>query len=365
MLEQYAIPDPRNLQMEDRGIIEAVFTPEVQAAIAPFLNPIVDAIRSGMTVSAEDLLAQASGDELLTLLSAIVGAGSSIYSEVSNSLDPQMVSVFTVPMVDASQSLWHATIDLSDVADGPHTIDANAFDSNGVQIDNRPVYGKKFYLDRTVPSVDITVENGANSAMYTREDGVLIATALVTPDPAASASLILNPSATGSLNDVTHVIPQIIKHSDDMAMQMANIWTNIPSGAAPRLEGLTGEDFAFFLQHVYNSLGMLTLNAPGGSSQLAPFEMMIRGANNEPKLIEGEYGLRAVARDNLYNLSSDSAPVRVNIVAPDPDQAMIANIEIGDCNKDGDLEDPYESGRPGRKQYHLRQHAERQVEHQH
>jgi hypothetical protein len=39
-------------------------------------------------------------------------------------------------------------------------------------------------------------------------------------------------------------------------------------------------------------------------------------------------------------------PVRVDIVPPDPDQAVITNIEIGDCNKDGDLDDPFESGPP-------------------
>ena len=32
---------------------------------------------------------------------------------------------------------------------------------------------------------------------------------------------------------------------------------------------------------------------------------------------------------------------------PDPDQAIITNIEIGDCNRDGDLDDPFESGPPG------------------
>ena len=51
--------------------------------------------------------------------------------------------------------------------------------------------------------------------------------------------------------------------------------------------------------------------------------------------------------DNVGNLSSFTTPVWVDIVPPDPDQAVVSNIVIGDCNKDGDLEDPFESQAPG------------------
>ena len=55
MLSRYAVPDPRNHQLEDRGIIDALFTMEVQAAIAPFLNPLIGAIMAGQDVSTVNL----------------------------------------------------------------------------------------------------------------------------------------------------------------------------------------------------------------------------------------------------------------------------------------------------------------------
>ena len=125
-----------------------------------------------------------------------------LVTDIMTTMDPQMVSVFTVPMSTADQSVWYATIDLSTVADGLHTIDANAFDSEGVQIDNRPVYGKTFELDRSAPQIDISVEDGRNSAMYMRDDGVLITTGLLTPDPSQIASLMLGASSADSTEDL-------------------------------------------------------------------------------------------------------------------------------------------------------------------
>ena len=347
MLSRYAIPDPRNLQLEDRGVIEALFTMQVQDAVAPFLNPVVEAIVSGQDVSSinvEDLL---TGENLGRLLGALTGAAYPIVMDIMTSLDPQMVSVFTVPMSTADQSVWYATIDLSTVADGLHTIDANAFDSEGVQIDNRPVYGKTFELDRSAPQIDIAVENGQNSAIYARDDGVLITTGLLTPDPNQMASLMLSASTMDSTEDLGDFMFQIIRHSDDPAMQMANAWVPlIDPTMAPMLDGLSLNTFDVFVTGASNDL--LTVNALAGepTGMLRPYQMLIRGMNNQPDLIVGEYGLRAVAMDDVRNLSSYTAPVRVDIVPPDPDKAIIANIELGDCNRDGDLEDPFESGPP-------------------
>ena len=348
MLSRYAMPDPRNLQLEDRGIIEAVFTMEVQAAIAPFLNPIIEAIMAGQDVSTIDLEALLTGENLLTLLGALGGAASGVVADIMTSLDPQMVSVFTVPMSTEEQSVWYTTVDLSDVADGMHTIDANAFDSNGVQIDNRPVYGKTFMLDRSAPAIETAVDNGQNSAMYTRDDGVLIATGLITPDPNQLASLMLSASSMDSTEDLGDFMYQIIRHSGDSSAQMANTWMPLlDPTVVPMLEGLSLNTFNVFVASAFND--MLTLNASAGMppGMIHPYEMLIRGMDNTPELIVGEYGLRAVGRDNVGNISSYTAPVRVDIVAPDPDQAVITNIEIGDCNKDGDLDDPFESGPPG------------------
>ena len=345
MLSRYAIPDPRNLQLEDRGVIEALFTMQVQDAVAPFLNPILEAILAGQDVSSinvEDLL---TGENLGRLLGALTGAAYPIVVDIMTSLDPQMVSVFTVPMSTADQSVWYATIDLSTVADGLHTIDANAFDSEGVQIDNRPVYGKTFELDRSAPQIDIAVENGQNSAIYARDDGVLITTGLLTPDPNQMASLMLSASTMDSTEDLGDFMFQIIRHSGDPTMQMANAWVPLMNPAmAPMLDGLSLNTFNVFVTSASNDL--LTVNALAGepTGMLRPYEMLIRGMNNEPALIVGEYGLRAVAMDDVRNLSSYTPPVRVDIVPPDPDKAIITGIVLADCNRDGDMNDPFEMG---------------------
>ena len=348
MLSRYAMPDPRNLQLEDRGVVDAVFTMEVQDAIAPFLNPIIEAVMAGQDVSTIDLEAILTGENLLTLIGALGGAASGVVADIMTSLDPQMVSVFTVPMSTEEQSVWYTTVDLSDVADGMHTIDANAFDSNGVQIDNRPVYGKTFMLDRSAPAIEAKVDKGQNSFLYMRDDGVQIATGLITPDPNQLASLMLSASTMDGTDDLGDFMYQIIRHSGDSSAQMANTWMPLlDPTVVPMLEGLSLNTFNVFVASAFND--MLTLNARAGMPPgvIQPYEMLIRGMDNTPELIVGEYGLRAVARDDVGNISSYTAPIRVDIVAPDPDQAVITNIEIGDCNKDGDLEDPFESGPPG------------------
>ena len=348
MLERYAIPDPRNLQLEDRGLIDALFTMGVQDAVGALLNPYINAIAAGQDISSIDITEVLSGEALLNLVGSLFEASIPLYMDIMTTMDPQMASVFTVPMSTADQSVWYTTIDLSDLSDGMHTIDANAFDSNGVQIDNRPVYGKAFVLDRSAPAIDISVDNGQNSAMYTRDDGVIIATGLITPDPNQMASLMLNASTMDGTEDLSDFMFQIIRHSDDPASQMGNTWMPLldPS-IAPMVGGLSAETFDVFIASAFND--MISLNASAGMppGMLRSQELIIRGMNNDPAIIAGEYGLRAVGMDNVGNLSSFTMPVRVDIVPPDPDQAVITNIVIGDCNKDGDLEDPFESQAPG------------------
>jgi hypothetical protein len=348
MLDRYAIPDPRNLQLEDRGLVDALFTMGVQDAVGALLNPYINAIAAGQDISTVDITEVLSGEALLNLLGSLFEATIPLSMEIMTTMNPQMVSVFTVPMSTADQSVWYTTIDLSDLSDGEHTIDANAFDSNGVQIDNRPVYGKSFMLDRSAPAIDISVDNGQNSAMYTRDDGVIIATGLITPDPNQMASLMLNASTMDGTEDLSDFMFQIIRHSDDPASQMGNTWMPLldPS-IAPMVGGLSADTFDVFIASAFND--MISLNASAGMppGMLRSQELIIRGMNNDPAIIAGEYGLRAVGMDNVGNLSSFTMPVRVDIVPPDPDQAVITNIVIGDCNKDGDLEDPFESQAPG------------------
>ena len=253
MLSRYVVPDPRNLQIEDRGMIDAIFTMQVQDAIAPFLNPFLEAILAGQdisTVNVEDIL---TGENLGMLLGALTGASYPIYMDIMTSMNPQMVSVFTVPMSTEDQSVWYTTIDLSTIQDGMHTVDANAFDSEGVQIDNRPVFGKAFMLDRTAPEIDISVDNGQNSGMYMRDDDVLITTGLITPDPNRMASLMLNASTMDSTEDLGDFMFQIIRYGGDPSAQMANAWVPLLDPTiVPMLDGLSLNTFDQFIASAFS-----------------------------------------------------------------------------------------------------------------
>ena len=345
-LMQYAMPDPRNLQLQDRGLVEALFTPELQAAIAPLLNPVIAGILSGQPTTMDDVLEGLGPEALLEIFGALLNAAAPLFEQISQTMDSQMISVFTVPLVNEAQSLWHTTIDLSGYADGMHTIDANAFDSMGIQIDNRPVFGKTFMLDRTAPAYDVSAAPGRNSSMYTRDDGVLIATGLPpTGEGSPMATLQLTSSARGDVSDAADGWYQIIRHSDDPAEQGSQTWVIVPpSHMAPMLQGLTLDDFTTFLGTIPN---LLFLNAPA-MLEMVPeqMEMLIRGANGDPALMVGEYGLRVVGVDSVLNYSTDTAPIRLNIVPPDPDTASIVRISLGDCNGDGDTDDRYEMGTP-------------------
>ena len=181
--------------------------------------------------------------------------------------------------------------------------------------------------------------------MYMRDDGVLISTGLLTPDPSQTASLMLGASSADSTEDLANFMYQIIRHSDDPSAQMANTWMPLVDPTmAPMLGGLSMNTFNVYIASAFQDL--LTLNArramPAG--MLHPYELIIRGMNNDPALIVGEYGLRAVGMDDVGNLSSYTAPVRVDIVPPDPDQAIITKIVLADCNRDGDMNDPFEMG---------------------
>ena len=61
-------------------------------------------------------------------------------------------------------------------------------------------------------------------------------------------------------------------------------------------------------------------------------------------LLIGDYGIRAMGIDTLFNLGSHAEPTHLRIVAPEYDVASVTAAVIGDCNLDGDMDDRFESG---------------------
>ena len=70
--------------------------------------------------------------------------------------------------------------------------------------------------------------------------------------------------------------------------------------------------------------------------------MPIQGAHMPLKI--GEYGVRAMGIDTLFNIGSYAEPARLRIVMPEADKASVTAASIGDRNDDGDADEPYESG---------------------
>ena len=61
--------------------------------------------------------------------------------------------------------------------------------------------------------------------------------------------------------------------------------------------------------------------------------MSIQGA--QMPLMVGDYGIRAMGIDTLFNVSSHIAPTHLRIVVPEHDSAVVTGVSIGDRNGDG------------------------------
>ena len=61
-------------------------------------------------------------------------------------------------------------------------------------------------------------------------------------------------------------------------------------------------------------------------------------------LMVGDYGIRAMGIDTLFNVGSYAEPTRLSIVPREYDIASVISAVIADCNLDGDMDDLFESG---------------------
>ena len=238
-------------------------------------------------------------------------------------MDPGSRSVFRVPAVDDdSQSLWVGKLDLP--ADGMYQLDV-AVQYSGGSTDE--LTGKMFTVDTTAPTADTMVHldtPGENIGMYHRgEDGVYVATALPNPGKAS-----LNVSATpidGS--DLEAYLYQVARLDD---AGNPGTWNPV---LTMDLQGLDA-----IVRLLTNPASVLPLT----SRPPHHVQMLVRsGTGND--LDHGTYGLRAVGIDNILNAdSSRAAGVVLELVAPDPDSAMISLVQA-DYDGNGTTDGPYES----------------------
>ncbi|RKU14345.1 hypothetical protein C6502_00570 [Candidatus Poribacteria bacterium] len=235
-------------------------------------------------------------------------------------MDAPFRSVFTVPAVDdASQSLWVGKLDIP--ADGMYQLDV-AVQYSGGSADE--LTGKMFTVDTTAPTASTMIHDTPddNIGMYHREDGVYVAAAL--PDPGRA---ILNVSATPiDDSDLEAYLYQFAALDADGNPGTWNPMVTVD---------LQTPDIAKLLTNPASALP-LTSRPPHH------VQMLVRsGAGSD--LDHGMYGLRVVGIDNILNADSTrETGVRLELVAPDPDSAMVSLVQA-DYDGDGTVDGPYET----------------------
>ena len=402
-IEGWAMPDPRNLQLADRGIINAIFTAEFKGALLlAMAGPVQKAI-SGQQPTANDIV-NALGKHQRKLQNILLRNANALTTQFENAFDPMLSSVFTLPRIDAAtESIWAASID--SIADGNYYLGAVVHDANGNPLDQMQ---GEFTVDTSAPEAGIHITPGANATGYMNEEGVYVATA-----PAAGTTAALNITGTPKVADVApgegYLFYQEIKLDADGMPQSAwapltvdatmlasRIWDETLAqldrqGAIPQqfsfIQGVPFEQVLallspgliqqyanpFLKQYVNPTLKQLAPKI--GDAQLSEEDsqtlleilgttldlinsipitygepnntvtMAIQG--EQMPLLLGDYGVRAMGIDTLFNISAHTAPTHIRIVAPEYDTAAVTLAVIGDCNGDGDTDDPGESGAVG------------------
>ena len=410
-IEGWAMPDPKNLQLVDRGIIDALFTPNLNRVITDILNSpgvanIVQKAALGQEVGIGEFLSVATPRQQNRITSILARNANSLVSKFETAFDPMLASVFTVPRVNMeTESLWVAEI--PNIADGSYYLEAIVHDATGNLLDQ---VQEILTVDTSAPDADIQIMDGGNTAGYTNDEGIYVATAL----NAGAAALNIMGTATGvgagegylfyqeialdadgtplstwmplnvestvlasriwsavlaqvPENQLASLVRQSVPHlvgGLDDAQIAGFLSTFTPEAALALLSPGMIQDFANpFLKSLKPFIGrfqltesqaQLIIDALGGTLNIVDglvpvtldasdhLTMPIQG-DHMPLLI-GDYGVRAMGIDTLFNIGSYAEPTRLRIVMPEADAASVTAVSIGDRNGDGDADEPYESG---------------------
>ncbi len=411
-IEGWAMPDPKNLQIVDRGIVDELFTPDLNGVITDILTSprvanIIQKALTGQQVGIGEFLSAATPRQQNRIASILARNANRITTKFETMFDPMLASVFTVPRVNMeTESLWVAEI--SDIADGSYYLGAVVHDANGNPLDQ---VQELLTVDTSAPEADIQITSGGNTTGYMNAEGIYVATA---PHAGAAALNIMgmpkgagvgagegylfyqeialdadgNPLSTWMPLNVESTMlasriwsaivsrqgdnlagflrqaaPQLVGGLDNAAIQ-ALLSTTTPQSALALLSPGLIQDFANpFLRSLQPFIGrfqltesqaQLIMDALGGTlafvDGLVPVTFDASGHLTMPiqgdhmSLLMGDYGIRAMGIDTLFNVGSYTEPTRLRIVAPEYDVASVTFAVIGDCNLDGDMDDLFESG---------------------
>ena len=406
-IESWAMPDPRNLQLADRGIVDAIFTPNVSAEISKILGSpqaasIISQVLSGQLPGVNDILSVMTPKQQRRLQNLLLRNTNRLMQDFERNFDPLLASVFTVPRINPeAESLWTASID--SVADGNYYLEALVRDANGNPVDQ---IQETFTVDTTAPQADIMITPGdTNTAGYENSEGIYVATAH-NPGP-----VLLNITGLPKVANVgagegylfyqeigldAYGMPTStwMPLTVESTMLSSRIWTAVLEQGGdqivrllkqnfPRVVGglddasilnlaqttnpeaivalIAPEQIQTAANDFFKNLGIrnLTLNdaqaaaihqALGASIRILDHLVPVTIEPGEhvvmpiPQGIYGDYGIRAMGIDTLFNVGSYAEPTRLRVVMPEADKASVTAVSIGDRNGDGDADEPYESG---------------------
>ncbi len=392
-IEKWAMPDPRNLQFADRGLLKALFTSDFQAelgrALAPFLG--------GQNVDVRAVVS-ALQKRSVKLQNILLRNTNRITTQFENAFDPMLSSVFTIPRITPeTESIWTANID--SIADGNHYLQAVVYDAAGNPLDQMQ---GEFTVDTNAPEATLQISPRSNTGGYLNEEGVYVATA---PQPGTAATLNINAGQiAGVAPGEGYLVFQEVELDAnglpestwmpltiDATMLASRLWdealaqAEIQGALRGDLEMLRGLPLETVLSLLTPSLiqqyanpflkdlnsiinignRQLTLEGSqvlhdvlGATVNLLnavpltfgdPDNNVVMPIQGEQMpLLIGDYGVRALGIDTLFNVSSHTEPTRLRVIAPEYDTAQVVSVVIGDySNGDGDTNDPGESGAVG------------------
>ena len=395
IINSWSMPDPRNLQLAERGIFDALFTQDVVAEISRIALPLLASGSADLTIPRQDVL---------KLQNMLLANANELTNNFEEHFDPLLASIFTVPKVDTTTaSLWYANLDSMD--DGAYNLEAVVYNADGEAVDHIAV---AFETDTSAPEATIAIgPANADTTGYWNKDGVFVATAPV--EGTSSLLEITGRTAPGEVGvDEGFLIYQLIDLDADgnpagtwlpltieASILSSDIWELIKERFPSSLDdsfkiSVPGTDVQIDIRDfsLRTLLGFLEAGVPGiieaqdiqalvvdqlrgllgielttaqyklltdllgavvDDIDLIPFtfdpertyKFAIQG--DQLPLLIGDYGIRAMGIDPLLNVGSHVPPTHLRIVPYQYDRSHVAMAALGDINHN-DKDDDYEFG---------------------
>ena len=412
-IDGWAMPDPRNLQLLDRGIIDKLFTVDLKGEFAKILAipEVSAALTSGDQPDLNAVLRAISRKQMNQIRKILVRNTNALTSQFEEDFDPLLASVFTVPEIDMeTQSLWVPEEEIS-VADGTnYYLKADVLDADGNVLDR---IQEDFTVDMSAPEADIDIDpTDANATGYLNDENVYIATA-PTEGTAAMLNITGKPRVANIDPGEGYLFYQIIGLDEDgypdltkatntwmpltveSTMLTSGIWEAVkaaiadermeaPSSNDPTTQAiidtalslplksvlgilnadllqqfaspfvkdlepligfgtLSNEQYQFIVDVLGATVDIIDHLVPVTFEPGRSMVMPIQG--EQMKLMVGDYGIRAMGIDTLFNVGAYVEPTRLRIVDPATsfDTATIMAANIGDFNNDGMVHSVHET----------------------